>query len=374
MIIKDNVYGMMEFSALEERIIDTNVFQRLRKIRQMSITNLVYPCANHTRFEHSLGTAHLASKIAERIIDEEDEKEKIKIYALLHDIGHVAFSHEGEDVLKRYLGEHEEIGNMLITKTEIADIIGENFKPREIIDVGKKPMGAIINGDIGADRMDYLKRDALNTGVAYGVIDIDRIVHTTRLIKNELCINEGGLEAAEWLLVARFMMFSAVYLHKTVRIATVMLHKAIENAIADGAIKPEEFIWLGDEFAFARMQASKRARPYVERLLERRLYKEVTSIPEKNLSKKEAQKVERELSEKFGCEIILDYPTQFFKPIHLKIQRKNGALVSISDVSDLVASLNEAEERRRKILILASEENRKKYGKEIAREIDALVK
>lgn len=370
MIVKDNIYGTIEFDELEERIINTAEFQRLRRIKQMSITNLVYPGANHTRFEHSLGTAHLAEKIAEKLVDNREERKMIKLYALLHDIGHVAFSHEGEDVLKRYLGDHEKIAKDIILKTQIADIINENFNVKKILEIEEKGSGAIVDGDIGADRMDYLKRDALNTGVAYGIIDIDRLVHTTRLVKNEMCITEGGLEAAEWLLVARFMMFSAVYLHKTVRIATVMVHKAIEHAIRDNTIKPEEFIWIGDEFALAKMRESPGAREYVDRIIKRRLYKEVAVIREKDLTKKEAEKLENELKEKFGIDIIFDYPTQFFKPIKLKVLKKNNALVPISNLSDLVSSLNEAEEKRKKIMIITSEENKKKYGKKIQKELE----
>lgn len=372
MIIKDNLYGTIEFGDVEERVIDTPEFQRLRGIRQMSITNLVYPCANHTRFEHSLGTAHLAGQMAERLLESEEEKDCVRLYALLHDVGHVAFSHEGEDVLKEHLGTHEEVGKKIIMGSEIKDIVNENYDIRKIIGMGKN-LAAIINTDIGADRMDYLKRDALNTGVAYGLIDTDRLIHTIRMEKNGLCIVEGGIEAAEWLLIARFMMFSTVYLHKTVRIATAMLHKAIENAIGEGAIMPEEFIWLGDEAALAKMRESKKASRYVDGLVKRRLYKEIASINEKKLKKQEAERVERELSEKFNCEILLDYPTQFSKPVSLRIRKKNGGLARLEDISALVASLAAAEEKRRKILVLASKENKMKYGKKIIKELGGLA-
>ena len=91
MMIRDEVHGTIEFSGLEGRVIDSSCFQRLRRIKQMSITNLVYPCANHTRFEHSLGTAHLSGVIAERVGLEEEDRAKVRLYGLLHDIGHGAF-------------------------------------------------------------------------------------------------------------------------------------------------------------------------------------------------------------------------------------------------------------------------------------------
>jgi len=367
LIIKDEIYGTIEFNEIQERIIDSSEFQRLRGIKQMSVTNLVYPGANHTRFEHSLGTSYLASVIADKLIDDKDARERIKLFGLVHDIGHTAFSHEGEDVLKEYIGDHEKVGKKIISKGEIADILDENYGAKKIAEMFGKE--TIIEADIGADRMDYLKRDALNTGVAYGVIDMDRLVHTVSLSGKELCVREGGLEAAESLLVARFMMFSTVYLHKTVRIATAMLQRAIRNSIEDGTIKPEEFIHMGDEVAYWRMKESKHGSEYANRILERRLHKEITAIPEEKISREDAKKLEKELNEKFGCEIIIDYPTQFSKTVELKVLKKDGKLAPLVELSDLVNSLTEAEKKRKRILVLASEEDKKKYGGSIMREI-----
>lgn len=366
-IIKDELYGTIEFNEIQGRIIDTKEFQRLRGIRQMSVTNLVYPGANHTRFEHSLGTSYLSSIIAEKLVDDKEEQERIKLFGLVHDIGHTAFSHEGEDVLKDYIGNHEKVGKEIVEKGEIADILNENYGAKKISDMFGEEM--IIEADIGADRMDYLKRDALNTGVAYGVIDMDRLVHTVRLAGKELCVSEGGLEAAESLLVARFMMFSTVYLHKTVRIATAMLHRAIRNSIEDGTIKPEEFVNMGDDVAYWKMKESKEGSEYANRILERRLYKEVAEIPQEKISREDAAKLEKELSEKFNCDIIIDYPTQFSKTVELKVLKKDGKLAPLVELSDLVNSLTEAEKKRRRILVLAKEEDKKKYGDSIIKEI-----
>ncbi|MBN1169780.1 HD domain-containing protein [Candidatus Micrarchaeota archaeon] len=349
MMIKDEIYGTIEFDDLEERIIDSEDFQRLRRIKQMSVTNLVYPGANHTRFEHSLGTAHLSGYIAERVGLKTDEIKKVKLFGLLHDIGHTVFSHEGEDVLKRHIGSHEEIGKKKILHGDIADIISENYNPGEIAESN------IVTSDIGADRMDYLKRDAQNTGVAYGIIDLDRIVHTLMMKDGELCIKKGGLAAAEYLLVARFMMFSTVYLHKTVRIATAMLYRAMEGAIEDG-FPPKRFTEIDDEQAMAVLLESEKGRRYAEGLKKRKLFKEVCSV------KTLPEKLEDELKEEF--EVIVDRPHQFFKPVGFKVDSENGP-VSISEISNLVKSLKTAEEERMKILILASDENRKKFGKSI---------
>lgn len=362
MIINDEIHGAIEFDELEERIIDSAEFQRLRRIKQMSITYLVYPGANHTRFEHSLGTAYLSWVMAQKLGLDSDAAKKVKLGGLLHDIGHVAFSHEGEDVLEKHIGSHEEIGEKRIMGGELKDIISENYDPAEIAGIGKSAYGNIIESDLGSDRMDYLKRDALNTGVAYGIIDIDRIVHTLCMEQGRLCIDKGGLGAAEYLLIARFMMFSTVYMHKTVRIATAMLYRAIENAIADNTVAPEKFTELDDAAALAAMSGSEKAGKYARAILERKLYKEVCSLPKG--SPEDAEKLENGLSEKFGCDIVVDYPQQFFKPAELEVKTENG-LESITKLSELVQSLKKAEEERMKVLVLSDEKIRKKHGDEI---------
>lgn len=371
MIIKDELYGTIEFGDLEHRIIDTPDFQRLRRIKQMSFTNLVYPGANHTRFEHSLGTAHLSAFIARKVGLDDDTIEKVKLYALLHDIGHTAFSHEGEDVLSKYLGSHEKISEQKMLKGEIADILNENYKPKEIAGLAKKKEGSIVYSDLGADRMDYLQRDAHNTGVAYGIIDTDRLVHTLSLEGKELVIDEGGLTAAESLLIARFMMFSAVYLHPTVRVATAMLYKAIQHSIEDGTVSAEHFTHLGDEEALALMGNSKDAKQYVDGLTHRKLYKQVCSMPLKNKTEKWAKDLEKELSEKFQTNILVDYPYSFYKKIDMKVSTSNN-VVPITKLSELVSALEKNEENRKRILVLCSTDDRKKLEKDLSKFTDKM--
>jgi uncharacterized protein len=370
MIIKDEIHGTLEFDELEEKLIDSAPFQRLRRIRQMSVTNLVYPGANHTRFEHSIGTAYLASVIAERLGLDADTARKVKLCGLLHDIGHTAFSHEGEHVLMKHLGDHESLGRKKLLSGELADILSENYRPKDIADMEKSNYGSIVSSDLGADRMDYLKRDALNTGVAYGIIDTDRIVHTLTMEKGELCIGHGGLEAAENLLLARFMMFSAVYLHRTVRIATAMLYRAIEGSIADRTMEPEAFAELGDESALSMMATSKDGGRWAKALLARKLYKEACSIPCAGWSEASAKSLEKKLSAKFGRDIIADYPHQFFKPVALKLKTDEG-IRPIAELSTLVQSLRKSEDERRRVLILADAGTRDALAEKISREVTA---
>lgn len=364
MLIKDEIHGTIEFDLLEEKVIDSEPFQRLRRIRQMSVTNLVYPGANHTRFEHSLGTAHLSSLIASRLGLDEDTIKKVKLYGLIHDIGHTAFSHEGEDVVKKYIGDHEGLGRRKIVDGEIADILSENYRPEEIADFGKSPHGSIITSDIGSDRMDYLKRDALNTGVAYGIIDTDRIVHTLRMEDGELCIEKGGLEAAEYLLIARFMMFSAVYMHHTVRIATAMLYRAIEGAIGDKSMPAESFGELDDDSALVALSKSPEGGPFAEALVHRKLFKQVCSFPKKGWTEEKARGLEQEISEKIGAKVLVDYPHKFFRQVGFQVQTSDG-LKPITELSTIVQSLKKAEEDRMKVLVLAEENTKERFGEKI---------
>ncbi len=363
-IVKDELYGTITLNDLEKRIVDKEDFQRLRRIKQMVLTYLVYPCATHTRFEHSLGTMHMASLMAEQLGFEKEKKEKIRICALLHDVGHGAFSHEGERVLARFLGTHEEIGTRKILHGEISDVIAENYSPKDIVALEKTKEGQVISSDIGADRIDYLRRDAQNTGVAYGIIDSDRIIHTIEIVGDELVIDESGLIAAESLLIARFLMFSSVYFHHTVRIAGAMLGKAIEYGIEDGTIKPEEFLEKGDEEVFLRLRNSKKSGRYIDALLKRQLFKEAFSIDNRKIRHEDVPEIEKELSTRFGCDILIDWPYDFFKPISAKVKiSESEKPVDLTELSDLVKSLKTNEEKRKRVLVLCPEEKREEVKK-----------
>ena len=370
MIIKDELYGTMEFGDLEKRIIDSADFQRLHRIKQMALTYLVYPGATHTRFEHSLGTCHLTSEIADKLHLGKDEKEKIRLYALIHDVGHVAFSHESEVTLKKYLGDHEKIGEELVLNGEIGEILKENYNPEEIIGLEKNQHGKIVTSDLGADRMDYLKRDSQNTGAAYGIIDVDRILHTLRLNNGELVLTEGGLTSAESLLIGRFMMFSNVYMHKTVRIAAAMLRRMIMRAIESG-FDPKGFLGYGDEEALVGMAKIDTAKEYVDRIRERRLYKEVLSLDVSGIASEDVEELEKSIMQKAKCDVIIDYPNTIFKPVDIDVS-VDGKLVPITKISDIVEALKVSEKKRQKLMVIGEEKNRDMIMKAARKEIKEL--
>ncbi|MDD5096083.1 MAG: HD domain-containing protein [Candidatus ainarchaeum sp.] len=361
-VIRDAIHGNITLSEAEKGVVDCADFQRLRRIRQLALAYLVYPGAMHTRFEHSLGTMHLASGICDVLGISGGEKEKIRMAALLHDLGHVAFSHESEYALKGHLGTHEEVGRRKASSGEIGDIIGENFSAKEILS-GKGIMEEINACDIGADRMDYLKRDAHSTGVAYGVIDTDRLIHTMIGCGGKICVERGGLEAAESLLIGRFLMFSTVYMHKTVRIASAMLDRAIRGAVGAGGLEPEAFLSAGDEEMLLRLVAAVGRAPYAEAIINRRFYKQALEVSDLHPLLREPEKAEKELSEKCGCDIMIGMPNMPAKPPEFGVRGKEG-MQDIMEASELVSALLAAEERRRNAVIMCPGDVRAKVEKE----------
>jgi hypothetical protein len=276
MEIRDPIHGNIVVDQTESRIIDTPEMQRLKYIKQLDLSYLVFPGANHTRFEHSLGTMQVAKILFSDALGRKEPE--FSYVGLLHDIGHGPFSHLSEPYIEKYLGKnHEQIGVERIRDSEIADIISDSgmslnkvlsyFKGSEKIDV--------VGGTLGADRIDYLMRDSHYTGVAYGVIDYHRLQAKLVLYKGRVAILEGGIAGAESMLIARYFMFSSVYMHHAKIIASQMLRRSIEIALEEGAFDAKHMARMSDEQLLLSISGSKsgEAKELVGRIIERRLYK-----------------------------------------------------------------------------------------------------
>ncbi len=235
-IINDPVYGFITIDdGLIYQIISHPFYQRLRRIHQMALAQLVYPGAVHTRLHHSLGAYHLMCNALHELkskgIDiSASEEQAAKIAVLLHDIGHGPFSHALENVLIKNVS-HEKISLLLMKK------MNEEFdgKMQMSIDIftnnyPKKFLHQLVSGQLDVDRMDYLIRDSFFTGVTEGVIGYDRIIKMLTVHDGELMVEEKGVHSIEKFLVSRRFMYWQVYLHKTVLCAEKMLVKIIERA------------------------------------------------------------------------------------------------------------------------------------------------
>lgn len=240
-IINDPVYGFITIdNELILKIISHPYYQRLRRIHQMAMAQLVYPGAVHSRLHHSLGAYHLICNAlhelqAKGIEITDAECEGAKIAILLHDIGHGPYSHALEHTLIQGI-DHEEISLILMKK------INEEFggKLSVALDIftnvyPKKFLHQLISGQLDVDRMDYLIRDSFFSGVSEGVIGYDRIIKMLTVHNEELMVEEKGIHSIEKFLVSRRFMYWQVYHHKTVLSAEKMLIKIIERAKEIGA-------------------------------------------------------------------------------------------------------------------------------------------
>ncbi|TDG37489.1 HD domain-containing protein [Pedobacter changchengzhani] len=235
-IINDPVYGFISIpSELVYDVISHPYFQRLRYIKQLGMTHLVYPGALHTRFHHALGAMHLMSlaiallKSKGNIITEEEEVAAI-LAILLHDIGHGPFSHALEHSLVTGI-RHEDISAKLMHELNV------HFNGRLTLAIEvfngtypKKFLHQLISGQLDLDRMDYLNRDSFFTGVSEGVISFDRIIKMFNVFDDDLVIEEKGIYSVEKFLIARRLMYWQVYLHKTVVSAEMLLVRILERA------------------------------------------------------------------------------------------------------------------------------------------------
>jgi HD superfamily phosphohydrolase len=249
-VICDPVHGDIGLSELECRLIDTRSFQRLRHLRQLGLASLVYPNATHTRFAHSLGVFRIMGQVIDFLLNKgkfkEEDRRKMRLAALLHDIGHYPYSHLMEFVDRdthrpSYLSkpksakdtkktvrrerypDHVRVGQLVVTKrADIATLLQENgLNPEEIASIFRgehtnRAYNQLISSSLDMDRMDYLIRDSLGTGVPYGKIDLHYLLSNLDLTdEGEVVVSHKAAAAAEHFLVARYFMYKTVYMHKT---------------------------------------------------------------------------------------------------------------------------------------------------------------
>ncbi|MDW0253694.1 MAG: HD domain-containing protein [Nitrososphaeraceae archaeon] len=289
--ITDPIHKFIRFTELEKKIIDSNVFQRLRRIKQLAGAHLVYPAAQHSRFEHSLGTMHVAGLAGEHlfsigVIDKESIQE-LRVASLLHDIGHGPFSHLFEEALKvTGNSNHETLGAKIICKTELGDILSDyGFSPRTISEISfgnskVKFKNEIISGSLSSDLMDYLPRDGFFTGVEYGKVDHNRIINSFRVTDSKsLALDISSFYSFESMIISRFEMFRAVYFHKTVRSAEVMLLHSIllsSDILNLKELALTDYLKLTDESIICTISSSrnnKAAQEMISNYLDRKLLK-----------------------------------------------------------------------------------------------------
>jgi len=289
--IKDPVYGYVYITEAEKQIIDTFPVQRLRRLRQLAGSEYVYPGANHTRFEHSLGVMHLAGMMVENPYlskyFSEDDYQLIRIAALLHDVGHGPFSHVFEHLLVKFLKKtHEDINVWVVQKSELKEILkklGFNVDDVAKLSVGwlHKPnrvfMDQIIRSAVDVDKLDFVIRDTFHTGAQYGYVDVFRLIQTIDVLEQNLAVDQGALSSLESFILARIESFKSIYFHRVGRAVQLMLAMAMEEAKDELGLvdfkTPEEYLAYDDYSVWAMLKKSKKSRKIIEKLEKRRLLK-----------------------------------------------------------------------------------------------------
>ncbi|MBP2144338.1 HD superfamily phosphohydrolase [Methanococcus voltae] len=363
-IIRDPIHKDIKIKESEISIVDTENFQRLRNIKQTGLTCLVYPSANHTRFEHSLGTMYVAGEMAKKLDSTNVDINLIRILGLLHDIGHPPYSHTLE--VNNY--DHE-----YYTKQKIKKMDFENYQSKEVLESynSKGLIGKLIHGEMDSDRMDYLIRDSYHTGVAYGSIDIHRIISSITDFEdsNSLGILEKGVSAIESLLIARYQMYPTVYMHPVSRIAECMLKNATLDILKDGTIENKDLSIMDDIDLVSTLRNSEGYGKELMKMLDtRNLFKNIATFPYRELKPLEIYKLinltesnlavlEELLYDKMGFKLYLDIP----KPPKI-VENKvpvliNGKKHRLDEVSPLVQNLKVAYKKSWNVRVYAEPNN-----------------
>ncbi len=382
-VIKDPIHGYIKIDELITALLDTVEMQRLHRIKQLGFSYLVYPGANHTRFEHSLGTYHLMNLLLDRLGIASETMQELLVAALIHDVGHAPYSHVLEPLIKKYTGKgHEDIEELLLghgheggircgdedpESVHIADVVDKYHLSRDeilsyIVGEARGPLSKILNGEIDIDKMDYLVRDSYYTGVAYGVVDNMRLIQGLDFFDDQLVITEKGILPAEYLLFSRFLMYPSVYNHHTTRIAQLMFSRAVEYLI-ESHHSPHDYA-LGlramddSEIDIALRNAGGYPGEMMTRINERRLFKRAVYIKVNSLEEslreelsEEARikELEQEISKRAGIEeryLIVDFQDErgigeLIKEGEARVVIQNE-IRSLSEVSELVRMLNSA--------------------------------
>lgn len=316
--VYDPIHGSISLNGVFLELMDRHELQRLRSIKQLGLSNVVFPGANHTRFEHSLGVYHLAGRMTESMGIGREEADTIRAAAMLHDVCHPPFSHTLERLMESASGrDHMEMSRALImgdvpsfmerdrdffdgreplstlledhgiSAESVCDLIMNPLSKVGGLDIYSSAMGAqplsatkdyahqIIHGPIDADQIDYLMRDAHYTGIVHGSVDKDRLLSQMAVHNGKVVLRKGGITSAEGLMVARILMYSSVYYHKTVKIVEAMLRRAIEISDLDMS---QLYLMTDTDLISALLDGRERSADLMRSVLNRRLYKKAKTI------------------------------------------------------------------------------------------------
>ncbi|HUT92227.1 MAG TPA: HD domain-containing protein [Thermoguttaceae bacterium] len=368
------MHGFIRFSPNERRIIDHSLFRRLRFIKQLALTEFLYPGATHSRFEHSLGTMHVATLAFDRLAQVKGDvmertfgkvpeledrplakaRQILRLAALLHDVGHGPFSHAAESVVHEGAG-HEELSIQVVEQDDllggeldeaffsgcrqlVAKILrGGDPLPRQI-----RVLSEIVSGEMDADRTDYLIRDSLHCGVEYGRFDYQRMIECLELLEGpgdslEIGLNRGGIHTFEALILARYQMNSQVLYHPVRRIYDFYLKKYLSEKADTWFRTPTAVLGQNDITVIATMfedaaRPASRASEWAKRITERRHHRKVhetgetTSAIDLRCSRTLAEQIGEEFPD---CDFVWDHAQAKIHSLLLPDDMQDAGLVQL---------------------------------------------
>jgi putative nucleotidyltransferase with HDIG domain len=368
--IKDSVHDHIAICDLAADLLKTPELQRLRHIKQLSTVRLVYPSANHTRFEHSLGVYYLAREACSLLGIEGQRAKAVRAAALLHDVGHGPYGHQTEGIIERRLGKHhDEVGELLAESRLAAVLEAHDLDPAEIAELveGRGKLGQLVAGELDVDRMDYLVRDAHHTGVPYGTIDHSRLLAALRFRDGDLVLSDGNVQTAEGTLVARALMNATVYRHHVSRIAGAMLERAGERLLDASDLDATQFARMTDDRLLGALRDCPATAEAARRLEQRDLHKraiwaKLDAVPESVVSAdhEQVRAFEREVAEVADVApeaVLVDTPGEPSMPETSTRVVVDDEVRRLADESPLVEGLRAAGRAQWRLGVYAPEEN-----------------
>jgi HD superfamily phosphohydrolase len=368
-LVRDPLWDTIHLDPTAVRIVDTAEFQRLRYIRQLGLAHLVYPGATHTRFDHALGVYHLTRTALRHLRERQgvapeawEGEELVPYAALLHDIGHYAYSHALEELETEHLpAHHEDISQRFFASPSLRDALaplGLTAADRihELISGESDiPLRGLVSGSLDLDKMEYLRRDARFCGVPYGEVDVSRLLQGLQLLRDpdsdryEVGVHEKAVSALESLLFAKYQMFRNVYWHHAVRAATALYKRIVEESVRAGLLDPDELVGPTDEellYEIGRRaladdgEAAERiATRWLPALRRRRLPKRALELTAADLAGRRVEDwavgdspwkraVEDDLAGELGLEpgeVVIDFPVKpaMFQ-LDILVERRDG--------------------------------------------------
>lgn len=392
--IRDPIHGYIDVSESELTVINSPQFQRLRRIKQLGLSSTVYPGASHTRFEHSLGVMHLAGRVARSLDLPEQEIKANRLAGLVHDTGHLPFSHTLERVFEESKGYgHEQISCQVVD--ELVDDSSVTFEAdathvKNII-TGKNNGVNIIANDIDVDRLDYLYRDSYETGIDHGSVDGDTLIKFSTVIDNKFAFEHKALQAVESLLSSRLHMTRSVYSHDTVNITETMLHRAVEEYLDEKGLSVEDLTSRTDANLRMRLQNtnSSLTTEFISRITERRLYKDALRYAFDTEDKDTVKQIhatldppevhEKAIAHSAGVPekaVLVDPPR--YSPLEtfdVPVRLASGEVKTLEEVSSMVEALHDLARRNVELGVYAPPEHKdtvsvvaKNYFRELSEE------